>query len=111
MAKLELQPNEKLIDSWTVNVIINGSRFTGKVYITNQQVLMDKAWAVHFNALGVLQVPGNQLIAIPKSEIRETRTKTSFFNKRVYLTLNNGNELVIDRGMLSITPIVEALKA
>jgi hypothetical protein len=110
MAKPELLPGENLIDHWTVNLIIGGSRYTDKVHITNQRVLVAKNFAPQLGAVPV-QAVGTEWIGIPKSAIVRTEPKSSLLNKRVTLHLEGGSTLVIDRGILSIQPILQALAA
>ncbi|MBW2458485.1 MAG: hypothetical protein JRI68_28555 [Deltaproteobacteria bacterium] len=114
MSQFELQAGEVGIDSWTINYLPpDGGRFTGELLVTNQRLLFDATFDT--SVTGALQeliiVSGSHgYLAIPKSAIQGIEVKSSFFKKKVIVTLQNGQHHTFDYGMLSVTKLAAAIE-
>jgi hypothetical protein len=116
MAKtpFELQPGEEVIDTWTLLYIPpGGGKYNGKCIITNQRILYDAKF--DYSVKGVLdeliffKTGSEGYLSIPKSRIENIETKNSFLDKRVILTLDNGQQHTFSYGALNINRAAEAM--
>ncbi len=114
--KLELLPEEKLINHWTLLYSSpKGEKYNGKLYVTNQRLIYDAQFDM--SAAGIVEESlfikwgSEAYIVIPKSRIKTIEPQKSFFAKKVVLTLDTGEKHVFNYGMLNIDPVVTAIQA
>lgn len=114
--KLELQPDEKKIDTWTI--LYNspkGDKYNGKLTITNQRLIYDAQFDV--SASGIIEESlfikfgSEAYIVIPKSRIKSVEVEKSFFAKKAIITLDNNERHVFNYGMLNIDPVAKAIQS
>ncbi len=114
MSQFELLDGETEIDSWTLNYLPpGGGRFTGQLLVTNQRLLFDAAFDT--SVTGALKeliiVSGSHgYLSIAKSTIQGIEVKSSFFKKKVIVTLQDGQAHTFDYGMLSVTKLAAAIE-
>ena len=116
MANLEfLEPDEKVIDTWTINYQPQrGGFYNGKLYVTNKRLLFDARFDLSVKGFAeayLLKVGSYMYINIPKSDIKNLEEKSGFFKKQVIITLVNGDIHIFDYGMLSVKKVIEAIKS
>ncbi len=105
-------PNETAIDTWALNYIPpNGGKFNGKCLITNLHIVFEalvdySASAILFK--GMYLKPGSLLI-LNKEDIKTIDSKKKFLSKQIILTLENGEEHILDRGAMGIDDIISAI--
>jgi hypothetical protein len=115
MSWFELRPDEKELGSWTVNYLPpGGGRYTGPLVVTDQRLLFK--FANDTSASGVLKKlfffrDTHGYIAIPRERIRSIDRKSGLLNKRVRVTLDDGEAHVFDHGMLSIDAMAAAIES
>ena len=109
--KLELNPGETKIDSWTLFYIPpTGEKYNGKLTITNQRLLYDaKLDASLMGVLNNRMVEGN--LQIDKQDISRIEVSKKLLSKKATLTLSDGSVHVFDRGAMNIDPVVSAIEA
>lgn len=114
--KLELLPDEKKIDTWTI--LYNspkGDKYNGKLTVTNQRLIYDAQFDVSFSGMIdetlFIKWGSEAYIVIPKSRIKSIEPQKSFFAKKVVLTLDNDERHVFNYGMLNIDPVVKAIQS
>lgn len=114
--KLDLQPEEKLINHWTLLYSSpKGDKYNGKLYVTNQRLIYDAQFDM--SAAGIVEESlfvkwgSEAYIVIPKSRIKSIEPQKSFFAKKVVLTLDNGEKHIFNYGMLNIDPVVSAIQS
>ena len=114
MSQFELQDGESEIDSWTINYIPpDGGRYTGKLLVTNQRLLYDAMFDTSLTgALKELIIfhGSHGYLSIPKAEIQGIEVKSSFFKKKVIVTLQGGQQHTFDYGMLSVKKLAAAIE-
>jgi hypothetical protein len=118
MIPIELQPNETIIDTWSINYFPpiggKGEICNGKLTVTN--IRLHFAPKSLINIKDTLQgVGGNVLkseepIIIDKSKILRIESNKSFWNKRVLITTDNGQTYGFGYGLRSIKSLIIALK-
>ena len=114
--KIELQPNETKIDTWTILYIPpNGGKYNGKLTITNKRLLYDAKFDV--SAKGLLSEAlfikwGSEgYLEINKSDITVVQVEKSFLAKKAILTLTDGSKHTFNYGALNIDKVVVAINA
>lgn len=114
--KLELLPDEKKIDTWTI--LYNspkGDKYNGKLTVTNQRLIYDAQFDV--SAKGIVEEAffikfgSEAYIVIPKDRIKTVEPQKSFFAKKVILTLDNNERHTFNYGMLNIDPVIKAIQS
>ena len=112
--KIELQPGESTIDTWTILYIPpGGGKYNGKLTVTNQRLLYDAKFDV--SAKGMLSEAlfakwGSEgYLEISKSDITAVDTEKSFLAKKVILTLSDGSKHTFNYGALNIDKLVTAI--
>ena len=105
--KIELQPGETLIDTWTILYIPpGGGKYNGKLTITNKRLLYDAKYDV--SAKGLLSEAmfmkwGSEgYLEINKAEITDVQVEKSFLSKKAILTLQDGSKHIFNYGALNI---------
>ena len=114
--KFDLQPNENVIDTWTLLYIPpSGGKFNGKCTITNKRIFYDAL--LDYSAAGIatsfffVENGSKGYLLIPKSSIKNVEVKKSFLNKSVALTLDDGQVHTFSYGAMNIDKVVEAINA
>ena len=114
--KLELQPDEKKIDIWTILYLTpKGDKYNGKLTVTNQRLIYDAQFDV--SASGIIEESlfikfgSEAYIVIPKSRIKSLEAEKSFFAKKAIITLDNNERHVFNYGMLNIDPVIKAIQS
>jgi len=114
MPDFEMQDNEAVIDSWTLNYTPpDGGRYLGPLTITNQRLLFEASFDT--SVTGALQelfvVSGaHGYLSIPKSKVTGIEVKSGFFKKKVLVTVGDGVH-TFDYGMMSVTKLADAIKS
>lgn len=111
----ELLENEEIVGSWTLNFRPDeNSRYTGKIYVTNQRILFD---ARHDNSSLLTAIADsynsvfgtNGWLRVDLERIDRVEMRKSFFKKQFILWLVDETALVFDYGMMSVNKIVAAI--
>ncbi len=115
MAGLTLDPGEIEKGSWTTNFLPDGGgRYTGKLVITDRRVVFmsqfDTSLSGSLRNIMTHDPGGGDIIAIPRDRIADIAVKKSLLNKKVLLTLDDGDVHTIDMGAMSVDKIVAALQ-
>ncbi|MDP1800490.1 MAG: GRAM domain-containing protein [Bacteroidota bacterium] len=112
--KIEMQPNEKVIDTWTILYETpNGGKYNGKLTVTNKNLLYDAKFDV--SSKGLIEEAlfvkwgSEDFVVIPKERITDVEVLKNFFQKKVILTLDNGSKHIFNYGMLNIDPVSNAI--
>lgn len=114
--KIELQPGEEKIDTWTILYIPpGGGKYNGKLTITNRRLLYDAKYDV--SAKGLLSEAlfikwGSEgFLEINKSEISKVDVEKSFLAKKAIVTLKDGSKHTFNYGALNVDKVAEAIKS
>ena len=114
--KIELQPGENQIDTWTIMYIPpGGGKYNGKLTITNKRLLYDAKYDV--SAKGLLSEAlfakwGSEgYIEINKADIKDVQVEKSFLAKKAIVTLGDGSAHIFNYGALNVDKVAEAIKA
>jgi hypothetical protein len=114
--KIDMMPNEKVIDTWTILYETpGGGKYNGKLTVTSERLLYDAKF--DYTAKGLVEEAllikwgSEDFIAIPKQRIKEIEVTKSFFAKKVTLTLDNESKHTFNYGILNIDPVAEAIMA
>ena len=99
-----LLPGEKVIDSWVLSYRPpGGEKGQGLCTVTNLRIFCDtKSWP---------DTESEGCLVIPKSSISKIDVVRTQLEKRVILTLENGQQHEFNYGTLNIDRIVEAMSA
>lgn len=113
--KLELLPEEKKIDTWTI--LYNnpkGDKYNGKLTITNKRLIYDAQFDVSTSGIIeeslFMKFGSEAYIVIPKSRIKSVDAEKSFFAKKAIITLDNNEKHVFNYGMLNVDPVIKAIQ-
>ena len=115
MAKLEfLEPDEKLIDTWTILYKPHGGgSYNGKLHVTDKKLIYDAQFDMSVKGLVreslTLVIGSYMYVAIAKDQINNMEVKSSFLKKQIILTLDNDEKHVFDYGLLSVKKLAEAI--
>ena len=114
--KIEMQPGENKIDTWTLLYSPpGGGKYNGKLTITNQRLLYDAKFDV--SAKGLLSEylyvkwGSEGYLEINKADIKDIQVEKSFLAKKAILTLTDGSKHTFNYGALNIDNVVDAMKA
>lgn len=115
MNVFDLEPGETKIDTWTaVYLGPDGSRYNGKLTVTNKRLLFDAKFDISIQSIIdetlILKSDTEEFLVIPKDRISRIDTRKSFIKKQIILTLDNGQTHTFDYGMLNIDKIDEAIR-
>ena len=113
--KIELQPNETKIDTWTILYIPpNGGKYNGKLTITNKRLLYDAKYDV--SAKGLLSEAlfmkwGSEgYLEINKADIKDVQVEKSFLAKKAIVTLTDDSKHTFNYGALNVDKVADAIK-
>ena len=114
--KIEMQPNEAKIDTWTILYIPpNGGKYNGKLTITNKRLLYDAKFDV--SAKGLLSEAlfikwGSEgFLEINKTDIKDVQVEKSFLAKKAVVTLTDGSKHTFNYGVLNVDKVAEAIRS
>jgi len=114
--KIEMQPNEAKIDTWTILYIPpNGGKYNGKLTITNKRLLYDAKFDV--SAKGLLSEAlfikwGSEgFLEINKADIKDVQVEKSFLAKKAVVTLTDGSKHTFNYGVLNVDKVAEAIRS
>jgi len=112
--KIELQPNEIKIDTWSILYIPpNGGKYNGKLTITNKRLLYDARFDV--SAKGLLSEDlftkwGNEgYLEISKADIKNVQVEKNFLAKKAIVTLTDNSKHTFNYGALNVDKVAEAI--
>ena len=113
--KIELQPNEEKIDTWTILYIPpGGGKYNGKLTITNKRLLYDAKYDVSAKGLlsEVLFVKwGSEgYLEINKTDIADVQVEKSFLAKKAIVTLTDGSKHTFNYGALNVDKVADAIR-
>jgi hypothetical protein len=113
--KIELQPNETKIDTWTILYQPpGGGKYNGKLTITSKRLLYDAKYDV--SAKGLLSEAvfikwGSEgYLEINKADIKEVEVEKSFLAKKAIVTLADGTKHTFNYGALNVDRVAEAIR-
>ncbi|MEO6612085.1 MAG: hypothetical protein ABIT05_02680 [Chitinophagaceae bacterium] len=118
MVKLPVQllPGEELIDSWMLLYISpRGEKFEGTCTVTNRRIFYDTKGV--FEAAQVsegvfyYETGKSNCVVIAKNRISQVETFRTALEKKVIITLDDGQQHEFNYGALNIDRIAEALSA
>lgn len=114
--KIELQPAEAIIDTWTIIYIPpGGGKYNGKLTVTNKRLLYDAKFDI--SAKGLLDEAlfakwGSEgYLEINREQIANIAAEKSFLAKKVVLTLKDGSVHSFNYGMLNIDKLLAILQS
>ena len=105
---LEMQPSEKLIDTWTVIFLPNNStKINGKLSVTNQRLIYEMQYNIStiqevYESSYTSQSDENSILEIPKEDITKVEVEKSVFQKKVIVTVRNGAQFIFSYGIMNI---------
>ncbi|MBA2611029.1 MAG: hypothetical protein H0U95_03595 [Bacteroidetes bacterium] len=114
--KIDLQPSEEMIDTWTLIFLpTGGAKYNGKLAVTNKRLVYDAQFNVSTLAdiyanSNMIKKPESNLLEISKSDITNVEVEKSFFAKKVIITVKGGNKFVFSYGMMNIDPVADAIR-
>lgn len=113
--KIEMNPNETIINTWTILYESPlGGKYNGKLTVTNHRLLYDAKFDV--STKGMIEEAlfikwgSEDFVVIPKNRIKNVEVSKSFFAKKVILTLDNNSRHIFNYGMLNVDPVADAIK-
>ena len=113
--KVEMQPGETKIDTWTILYIPpGGGKYNGKLTVTNKRLLYDAKYDV--SAKGLLSEAlfvkwGSEgFLEINKADIKEVQVEKSFLAKKAVITLSDGSKHTFNYGALNVNKIADAIR-
>jgi hypothetical protein len=114
--KIDFQPGETAIDTWTLFYIPpGGGKYNGKLTVTNQRLLYDAKYeaglvgqlastmTVRWGSVGYLE--------IAKKDIQSVEVQKKLLSKKCILTLADGSKHTFDYGAMNIDKAVAAIEA
>ncbi len=109
-----LLKDEIIIDSWDLYYTFeNGLNFFGRATITNKRILFEtKIQECHQAMLAASEVFTNHTqnhVILAKKHIKKVDCSKDSSGNKIFLVLKNGETHILDRKMLSIDKIAEAL--
>lgn len=114
--KIELQPDETKIDTWTILYTPpNGGKYNGKLTITNKRLLYDAKFDV--SAKGLLSEAlfikwGSEgYLEIDKADIKDVQVEKSFLAKKAIITLTDDSKHTFNYGALNVDKVAEAIRS
>ncbi len=114
--KIELQPNENKIDTWTILYIPpGGGKYNGKLTVTNKRLLYDAKYDV--SAKGLLSEAlfikwGSEgYLEIHKADVKDVRVEKAFLSKKAIVTLTDGSEHIFNYGALNVDKVADAIRS
>ena len=113
--KIELQPGEIKIDTWTILYQPpGGGKYNGKLTVTNKRLLYDAKYDV--SAKGLLSEAmfikwGSEgYLEINRDQIVNISAEKSFLAKKILLTLTDGSVHTFNYGMMNIDKLLNTLQ-
>jgi hypothetical protein len=108
--KIEIQPDETIIDTWSINYIPPvGEKAIGKLSITNQRLVFLPQHGADSLSLSIYNKNG--LINLNRTEIKSVNVQKSFFSKKVLITMADNSTHVFDYGVMNIDKLAAAIQS
>src|SRR5262245_19428726 len=113
--KIELQPGENKIDTWTILYVPpGGGKYNGKLTVTNKRLLYDAKYDVSAKRLlseALFMKWGSEgYLEINKFDIIDVAVEKNFLAKKAIVTLSDGSKHVFNYGALNVDKVAEAIK-
>jgi len=114
--KVELQPGESKIDTWTLMYLPpGGGKFNGKLTVTNRRLLYDAKFDTSVTGLVseflFVKWGSEGYLEINKDHIRNVDVEKKLLSKKCKITLADGSLHIFDYGALNIDKVVDAVRA
>jgi hypothetical protein len=114
--KVELQPDETKIDTWSILYIPpGGGKYNGKLTITNKRLLYNAKFDVSgkglVNEALFIKCGSEGYLEIDKADITDVQVEKDFLAKKAIVTLSDGSKHVFNYGALNVDKVAEAIKA
>lgn len=114
--KIEFQPGEAKIDTWTILYVPpGGGKFNGRLTVTNKRLLYDAKYDVSARGLVseamFIKWGSEGFLEINKKDIMSIEVKKEFLAKKAILTLSDGTTHTFNYGVLNIDKVAAAIKA
>lgn len=108
--KIEMQPGETTIDTWSIYYYLApaGKVAGGKLTITNQRLLFLPQQGAGSLSLSIYNKKG--LIILSKAEIKEVNVQKAFFSKKVLVTMTDNSTHVFDYSVMNIDKLAAAIQ-
>ncbi len=115
MVEFTLNEGENLLGKWTLNHLPpTGGRYTGVLTVTDERLLFDARYDTSLAGAideAIFFKRGSEFyLQISKTMIKNVEVSSSFFSKKVLVTLNDGSVHTFHYGMLSVAKIAEAIR-
>ncbi len=114
--KIEMQPGEAKIDTWTILYSPpGGGKYNGKLTVTNKRLLYDAKFDVSAKGLlseALMAKWGSEgYLEIDKHDIKEVQVEKGFLAKKAIITLSDGSKHTFNYGVMNIDKVVDAIHA
>ncbi len=120
-----LEESERELGTWTTNFVLpDVARYIGDLTVTDCNLIFRLRGQMSMNMLASFLLPDiisgqplyrtigeDQYLVYPKDKIKAIIPQKSFLKKKIILQTDEDKELIIDNGMLSIDPILQALES
>lgn len=114
---LSLQQSEEIINTWTMIFLPDSKeKINGRLTVTNQRLVFDMLYNISSfqqviqSAYLVADGQYSQL-EIPKTDIVNVSIEKSFLQKKVIVSVENGDLFTFSHGLMSVDSIVAAIKS
>ena len=109
MASITMMDDEKTIDTWTLNYLPSfGGRYLGDLIITDKNVYFEAEFTITWDCDAVK--PTNGGLSFSREDITAIRhIKSWLIFQRVEVELTDGSTHTFDRGVMSVSGIIDAL--
>ena len=133
--KLIEENGENVLGTWTIKFLPlegKGGTFLGKLFVTDKTLYFDAQFDVSLKGalkdvlVAAVSAAGHPLIVsqeimdqwenvgfikIPKKDLKNIESKSSFFKKTITITLTDDSKHVFDYGMMGIKKLEEAIRS
>jgi len=112
--KIEMQPGEAKIDTWTILYSPpGGGKYNGKLTVTNKRLLYDAKFDVSAKGLlseALMAKWGSEgYLEIDKKDIKDVQVEKGFLAKKAIITLSDGSKHTFNYGVMNIDKVVDAI--
>jgi len=112
----QMQDGEKKLGSWTINYIApDGGRYLGQLDVTDKALYFDGKFDMSLKGIVeetlFVKTGASGYLYIPKNLIKNIDLKKTFLNKRVMITLENGQVHTFDYGAMSIDKLAKQIES
>jgi hypothetical protein len=112
----ELLADEQIIDTWPLIYLPpGGGKYDVRCTITNKRIMytsnIDTKVKMKLAEFIWCSPDNRECMVIPKTRIRLIKTEKTYLEKKVILTLDNGQQHAFSYGPLNIDRVVEAMSS